>query len=247
MWSNLLRFRGAFAIVALAVLSLTLAFDGTLAFYIHPRYNIFTISMGIIAVGLAVVASVFYRGEDHPPTGKHQHRQSTRTIEKFSALLVTGFVVLAILLPPTTLSSFTATNRAFNEGALNTDMQAPTDLSREAFALLTVRDWASLISQNQDPAFYRGKTVNAVGTVSASDERDVFLLTRFVVTCCAVDAQPVSISVFLPGWQEDFAVDDWVLVGGGFQSAGLLGLSEGLAVVPTEIGKTEVPREPYLF
>jgi hypothetical protein len=26
-----------------------------------------------------------------------------------------------------------------------------------------------------------------------------------------------------------------------------LGLSEGLAVVPTEIGKTEVPREPYLF
>jgi uncharacterized repeat protein (TIGR03943 family) len=247
VWSNLLRFRGAFAIVALAVLSLTLAFDGTLAFYIHPRYNVFTITMGIIAVGLAIVASIFYRAEDHPLTGTHRHSDSTRTIEKLSALLVTGFVALAILLPSTTLSSFTAANRAFNEGAINPDMQAPTDLSREAFALLTVRDWASLISQNQDPAFYRGKTVNAVGTVSMTDERDVFLLTRFVVTCCAVDAQPVSIPVFLPGWQEDFAVDDWVLVGGGFQSAGLVGLTEGLVVVPTEIGKTEVPREPYLF
>lgn len=247
MWSNLLRFRGAFAIVALAVLSLTLAFDGTLAFYIHPRYNLLTITMGIIVVGLALVASVFYRAEDPPTTGKHRHRQSTRTIEKLSALLVVGFVALAILLPPTTLSSFTAANRAFNEGAITAEMPAPTDLSREAFALLTVRDWASLISQNQDPAFYRGKTVNATGIISVTDERDVFLLTRFVVTCCAVDAQPVSIPVILPGWQEDFAADDWVLVGGGFQSAGRLGLSEGLVVVPTEISATEVPREPYLY
>jgi uncharacterized repeat protein (TIGR03943 family) len=118
----------------------------------------------------------------------------------------------------------------------------------ELFASLTVRDWAGLLMQNQSPSFYRGKPVETIGLVTPSElSNDVFHLTRFVVTCCAVDAQPVSIPVFLPGWQQTFPVDSWVRVRGGFSPAPAGVSGPPLVVIPIEIEIEEVPREPYLF
>jgi uncharacterized repeat protein (TIGR03943 family) len=111
-----------------------------------------------------------------------------------------------------------------------------------------VRDWAGLLLQNQSPSFYRGKPVNTMGLVTPNDASpDVFNLTRFVVTCCAVDAQPVSVPVYLPGWQQEFPVDSWIRIEGGFSPApaGVSGV--GLVLIPLEISNEEVPREPYLF
>jgi len=68
-----------------------------------------------------------------------------------------------------------------------------------------------------------------------------------VVTCCAVDAQPVSIPVYYPGWSDEFAVDSWVTVNGGFQVLPQIAEPGNLAVVPGDIVEEEVPREPYLF
>ena len=75
----------------------------------------------------------------------------------------------------------------------------------------------------------------------------MFFLTRFVVTCCAVDAQPVSIPVYYPGWSDEFAFDSWVTVNGGFQVLPQIAEPGNLAVVPGDIVEEEVPREPYLF
>ena len=248
MLAKVLAWRGVIAITVLAVVSLWLAAEGMLGFYIHPRYNIFTISMAVIAVvlvAIAVTAKAEPHHHDHEPTRPRR----ARGIEGASLTAVTALVLGALILPPATLSSATAENRSSNEvDALGGANIPEGDVGAEIFATLTVRDWASLLSQNQNPSFYRGKPVSTVGIVTVSESSDdVFLLTRFVVTCCAVDAQPVSIPVYLPGWQQDLAVDSWVRIEGGFQPSPSGATQAPVILVPVEITPEEVPREPYLF
>jgi putative membrane protein len=248
VWPKFLAWRGVIAIAVLAVVSLWLGFEGRLGFYIHPRYNLFTIGMAIIAVVLLAIA-VATRDDSHDHDHPGPRRRPTKPLE-MASLGITALLVAAVLiLPPATLSSATADNRSSNEvDALGGAVVLDGELSMEIFETLTVRDWASLFSQNQNPSFYRGKPVNAIGIVNASaTSDDVFLLTRFVVTCCAVDAQPVSIPVYLPGWQQDIALNSWVRVRGGFQPSPS-GVTEApVVIVPLELDPQEVPREPYLF
>jgi putative membrane protein len=253
VWSKFLEWRGVLAIAVFAVTSLWLAFDGRLGFYIHPRYNLFTIAMATIAVVLIVIASVTVSKHDHDHDHDHDHPRRGRRRWKpldLASLAVTVLVAGAfILLPPATLSSATAENRSTNEvDLLSSGPDVSEGMSNEVFATLTVRDWASLIVQNQNASFYRGKPVNALGIVTPVEgSDDVFNLTRFVVTCCAVDAQPVSIPVFLPDWRNSIAADSWVRIEGGFQPAPTGVIGSPVAVVPVSITNEEVPREPYLF
>lgn len=50
MWRSVQRWRGLVIIGAMAAVTLWLAASGQLALYIHPRYNLFTVLMAIIAV-----------------------------------------------------------------------------------------------------------------------------------------------------------------------------------------------------
>ena len=251
MWSKFLEWRGVLAIAVFALASLWLAFDGRLGFYIHPRYNLFTIAMAAIAVALVIIAAATITKHDHDHDHEHPRRGRRRVkpldlVSLVVTVLVAGAV---ILLPPATLSSATAENRSTNEvDLLSSGPDVSEGMSNEVFATLTVRDWASLIVQNQNASFYRGKPVNAIGIVTPVEgSDDVFTLTRFVVTCCAVDAQPVSIPVFLPDWRSSIPADSWVRIEGGFQPAPAGVMGSPVVVVPVSITDEEVPREPYLF
>lgn len=255
MWRRFLEWRGVIAIAVLAVVSLWLGAEGRLGFYIHPRYNLFTIAMAAIAIVLLVIAVATKRADDHDHD--HSHSEGRRgprqrrlaRAETVSLGFVVAVVAAVLVLPPATLSSATADNRSSNAvEALGTPEGLDGEGGLEIYETLTVRDWASLLSQNQNPSYYRGKPVNTVGIVTASEgSPDVFLLTRFVVTCCAVDAQPVSIPVYMPGWQDEVSVDSWVRIEGGFQPSPSGVSGSPVVIVPLSITDEEVPDEPYLF
>lgn len=255
MWRRFLEWRGVIAIAVLAVVSLWLGAEGRLGFYIHPRYNLFTIAMAAIAIVLLVIAVATKRADDHDHD--HSHSEGRRgprqrrlaRAETVSLGFVVAVVAAVLVLPPATLSSATADNRSSNAvEALGTPEGLDGEGGLEIYETLTVRDWASLLSQNQNPSYYRGKPVNTVGIVTASEgSPDVFLLTRFVVTCCAVDAQPVSIPVYMPGWQDEVSVDSWVRIEGGFQPSPSGVSGSPVVIVPLSITDEEVPNEPYLF
>jgi len=249
VWAKFLEWRGVLAIAVFALVSLWLAYDGRLGFYIHPRYNLFTIAMAGIAVLLLCIAVVTAKKHDHDHDHPRRGRRRVRLIEVLSLGMTLAIVTAVVLLPPATLSSATAENRSTNEvDLLASGPDLTAGMSNEVFATLTVRDWASLIVQNQNASFYRGKPVNAIGIVTPlSDNADVFQLTRFVVTCCAVDAQPVSIPIYLPDWRNSVSADSWVRIEGGFQPAPAGVSGSPVVVVPVSISEEEVPREPYLF
>ena len=110
-------------------------------------------------------------------------------------------------------------------------------------------DWSSLLRQTSDTAFYAGKTVDVVGFITADqdDPQNVFWVSRFIVTCCAVDAQPVGIPVYAPDWADSYELDGWVRVTGEFASNPSRDSSQAIALLPEAVDKVETPDEPYLF
>jgi len=240
---RLQRWRGVALVAAVAAVTVWLAASGQLVLYIHPRYIVFTVAMAVAALLLAVAAAIVVPRDDAP-------ERPTRigvVALGVSALFVLGVVAL----PPATLSAETAAQRDIAGGIAGTPAQSVDDAagaSAETFSNFTVVDWASLLRQTADPAFYDGKPVDVVGfVVPDPDAPDLFYVSRFVVTCCAVDAQPTGVPVYLPGWQDRFETDAWVQVTGEFASNPSPASAHPLAVAPQDVVTVEQPDEPYLF
>ncbi|HEV7949157.1 MAG TPA: TIGR03943 family protein, partial [Glaciihabitans sp.] len=121
--------------------------------------------------------------------------------------------------------------------------------SEGAFATFTVLDWASLLRQTSDTAFYADKPVDVTGfiTEDADDPDNVFYVSRFVITCCAVDAQPVGVPVYMPGWRDEMALDDWVQLTGQFVANPSTSSAQQIALAPESVTPVGEPSEPYLF
>jgi putative membrane protein len=236
-------------LVGLAVVAtIVLAATNQLVLYIHPRYIVFTVVMVAIALVLVVASIITSRPDDEgaPPSRLSQALG-------VAALGVAAVLAVAmVVLPPATLSAATADQRDINSsaiGASDTDLAEAASAPTAAFEAFTVLDWASLLRQTSDLAFYDGKPVNVVGfiTADADDPENVFYVSRFFVTCCAVDAQPAGVPVYYPGWSSTFDVDDWVQVTGEFVANPSSASTQPLAIDPTQVSPTEQPSEPYLF
>jgi putative membrane protein len=267
---NLQYWRGVVLIGAISGLTLVFWFSGQLSFFIHPRYNLFTVVMTSIAVVLSLLALVVSSKVRRPSIGHtsgdghaHEHdyddndgvdvpsNRLGRVTAVSAAVVSAAALVALVILPPATLSTVTVENRAINQAALG-DIQgvfASAQSGEEAtFLAFTVREWAGILRQTQDPAFFQGKPVDVVGFVVADrDNPGTFFVTRFVVSCCAVDAQPVGVPVFEPGFEQQFAPESWVRIVGEFVISPDPASSHPLVLRPFEIIPTEQPRDPYLF
>ena len=231
------------------VATLWLAATNQLILYIHPRYVVFTVIMAVIAL-VFVCASAFLRephDHDTPPT-RRQNVLSAAALG-LSAVIALGLVVV----PPATLSSATLEQRAINDSGLSDtqgqSVAAVGSTTDAAFAKFTVLDWSSLLRQTSELSFFSGKPVDVVGFVSADpdDPDDVFYVTRFVVTCCAVDAQPVGVPVYQPGWSSTLETDEWVRVQGPFASNPSARSRQPLAVMPQGVQQVDQPADPYVY
>ncbi len=241
------RWQGVLLSLVVVVVTLWLGMSGQLGLYIHPRYYVFTSVMAII--GLVFVSASFARRRSFEIG--HTGRVET-TLTGVGVVLLLAMGVAMVVIPPSTLTSATATQREVNSGGLGSDddaEQAAALIGAGDFEQLSVREWASLLAQSSDPAFYADKTAQVTGFVTpdARDPDNVFYVARFVVTCCAVDAQPIGVPVYLPGWQAQYDVDEWVQVTGRFELSVSAAASDPLAITAVEIIPVDQPNDPYVY
>ena len=253
------RWQGIALCVAALVSTVWLAVTNQLILYIHPRYIVFTVIMA--ALGLVLVVASFRRSpapdHDHDLDHDADHDQPSprgfhRAITVVGTVLTLIVAVALVVVPPTTLTTATAEQRVINStqvGAGTRTVDSAASAPVGAFARFTVLDWSSLLRQTTDASFYRDKAANVVGfiTKDRDDPQNVFYVSRFVITCCAVDAQPVGVPVYLPNWRDRFAADQWVKVSGSFETNPSTKSQQSIALVPTVTTKVDQPSEPYLY
>ena len=242
--------RGPLFIGVTVAVVLWLWWSGNLSLYIHPRYHVFTAVMAVIAVVALVLFAaigVARAKTDHD----HDHEQKATAAEWVSTAIAAVALIALVALPPATLTTQTVDNRSINQSGLG-DASAVFDEATvgqsDTFASFTVREWAAILSQTSDPSFYAGKPVDVIGFVSEDPEdSEQFFLTRFVVSCCSVDAQPVGVPVRLPGWRELYAEEQWLSISGQFVLNPSGESTEPIVLSPANVEPTERPNEPYLF
>lgn len=235
-----------FAILLFNVYTLSLYFSGELTLYIHPRYVLFTVTLNVlslVACGAGFVLTAWRMGDG--VVGRVPWRPS------LTVLLAGLVLVAAYALPARTLSSETADQRSANFNSFQTGASGGAADTLALFAAdtsrLTVADWVMAFNLRATPDSYVGKEVDVVGFVFHPEDApdDVFYVSRFSVTCCAVDARPLGLPVYRPGWQEEFQEDSWVRVAGGFSTTEEE-ISEPVIVIPESIEATEQPENPYV-
>jgi putative membrane protein len=237
-----------FAILLFNIYTLVLYFDEQLTLYIHPRYILFTVFFNVVSLVACSIGFVLtaWRLESGTVADRVHWRPP------FTAL-VAGLVLLAAYsLPARTLSSDTAQQRSgnFNEAQVQpSDSNAANTLALFEVDTrgLDISDWASAFNMKASASFYEGKKVDVLGFVFHPEgtPKDVFYVSRFRITCCSVDAQPLGVPVYSPGWQEEFEEDAWVHVTGTFTETDQ-DIAEPAIVEPESIERTEQPDDPYV-
>ena len=252
------RWQGVLLALIGIVATAWLAATDRLGLYIHPRYFWFTVIMAAIGAVL-VVAAFAVAPLPEPREEEHEHDEHVHAEEPSStragaigaalaATIIVGAAFALLVLPPATLTSATAAQRSINSSGATLDQDAPALVGGDT-SQFTVKDWALLLRQSPDASTFADKTVDVTGFVTASpdDPDNVFYVARFVVTCCAVDAQPVGVPVYLPGWAERFSPDQWVTASGPIVPNPGSPSTDGLLLAPDEISVTDQPDQPYVY
>ncbi|HEX4442341.1 MAG TPA: TIGR03943 family protein [Galbitalea sp.] len=249
VWLAIIRWRGVSLIGVAIVVTLWLGLTGQLILYINPRYIAFTVIMALIALGLlgaSFVVRAAHSHDDDPPS------RAGKVTTVLGGVLTLLLAVGMLIVPPATLSSATAIQRDVSSTTVGTNTQtlaSTASASRATYARFTVVDWSSLLRQTSDPSFYIGKPARVLGfiTPDSDDPTNLFYLTRFVITCCAVDAQPVAVPVYLKDWRSKFAANAWLQVTGGFTTNPSSKSTARVALVPTRVTAVAKPSQPYLY
>jgi uncharacterized repeat protein (TIGR03943 family) len=110
-----------------------------------------------------------------------------------------------------------------------------------------ILDWLIEFRTTSDPASFTGQEARLIGFVYRDDRFDgeTFMVSRFVLSCCAADAAPLGLLV---RWPESsaLAADQWVEVSGRFEPGQFDG--EPMPILIAEkITATTVPDQPYLY
>lgn len=159
------------------------------------------------------------------------------------------FIAIGVMVftAPKSLSSITAFQR---ESDFNSVTLQGSRSPIQAFSNTENYDlgeWISSIMYNPDISSYEGKSVSVRGFIFPRDGfgEDIFMASRFVVTCCAVDARPVGLPVKFE-WKDKFKIDEWVRATGKFEVQNING-QDVLVIVAENVEKVDVPSNPYIY
>jgi len=244
MSHRLFRLLQAFILFALFLFLLDKLLSGKLSMYINIRYAPLTV-FGIIV--LAIMALALFRepkaDHDHQDSNhEHEHKTSTRAL-----IILFVPLLIAFLIPSHPLDASAATTRGMNVSAPLIGSSTQTRQFEATADTRNILDWIRIFNSGTDPTPYLGQTAKVTGFVYHDPRLPVnqFIVSRFVITCCAADASAIGMIVT---WDESGGLKDnrWVEVKGPVQSTQLGGqpipLIQAVLVQPLE-----QPQEPYLY
>jgi putative membrane protein len=243
------------AFAAWGILLLKYWGTGQISLLIHPNYFVLALVTGILLIAIAILKAYFLSFRPTPTVSSEQHL--TLFPPRFSTTLLLAVAVLGLTIPPMVLSSDTAMKRGLSETLPVTRAQPASFRAQVRPEERSLIEWVRTLNAYPEPDAYVGQKANVKGFVVYSETlpENYLLVTRFVLTCCAVDAYPVAIPVKLAGDRSEYPVDTWIQVQGQMISETLNVRQEQtsdteerkLVIKATEIETIPTPRNPYEY
>jgi uncharacterized repeat protein (TIGR03943 family) len=242
-WQRLLAWLDCFSLGAWGVLLLLYWRRGDLNLLINVAYHGLTVFAAIVLLGLAVGRGIeLWRSPTPVESGDHLALLPRR----LSAVLLLGVAVLGFLLPPRLFASDLARQRSLNELTALERGQIQSFRPSRPPEERTLTDWVRTLNVYPEPDAYTGQPVRVEGFVLLPPDlpKDTFLLSRFVLTCCAADAYPIGVPVLPPPGSPRHRPDTWLRVEGQMQTVTLAGQRQ-VAIAARKIEPIPAPRNPY--
>lgn len=222
--------------------------NGKLNLLIHRNYAWLAIAGGISLLVISSLKAVMLlqqsRHRNSPPVQNVQHL--TLFPPGWSSMLLLVTAVLGFLITPRAFASQTAIQRGVTDAVTMTRAQPQAFRGSIRPEERTITDWIRTLNVYPEPDAYTGQKVKVQGFVIHAPElpEQYFLVSRFVITCCAADVYPVGLPVKLKESRKDYKPDTWVEVQGQMITEELAGRRQ-LTIQPTLIKQIPEPKNPY--
>lgn len=224
-----------------------LVYSGYLNLFVHPRYFLFTQAFVYTAFVFSLTGLVYTlissKGQDY----KHLLSSFNWRYYSFAILPMLLVSIFGFIHEFNPLTSATLSQRVaevnFIQGSSDLDV---FELFKRPSEDLGLQEWVFLIQSQPDLESFVGDKVILEGFIYADEAmlEDRFLLSKFVISCCTVDARPLGLEVEAEDWDRDYGLDQWVRVEGVYRYDDE---SEELYIDPINIEKIDIPDDPYIY
>jgi putative membrane protein len=242
------------ALLAWGSLLLKYAVTGQYKLLIHPNYYGLVLASSIILIALGIIKIKLILTGTYQKTSEHL----ALFPPGFSSSLLICVAIAGLLIPPKILTSQSAMKTGVRDIPL-------TRSQPEAFGTTTkpeersLIEWIRTINAYPEPDAYKGQLAKVSGFVLHLKELpdNYLMLSRFVITCCAVDAYPIGIPVKLETSRKTYPPDTWLEIQGEM-SAETLPVKErvdskilmdkrSVVLVAKSIESIPTPTDPYSY
>ena len=248
-YTQFLPWFDVFALLNWGLLMVKYRLTGQLQLLIHPNYFALVFGSGILLILLSGVRmwqllKQLRRGSRKEPDVRH--------ITLFPPGVATGLLAITaiagLLISPKILASDTALQRGITESLPFTRTQVQSFATQIRPEERSLMDWIRTLNAYPEPDAYTDLPANVTGFVVHLDDLpdNYLLISRFVITCCAVDAYPVGLPVKLPSTREQFPPDSWLEIQGIMETEELNG-ERRLVINATNAKEIPTPANPYEF
>ena len=243
------------AMLTWATLMLKYSITGQYKLLIHPNYFLLVFVSSICLLLLGIFRSLLLINSPKIPTDKSEH--ITLFPPGFGSVLLLIIAIAGWLIPPSVLTSTTALQRGVTNSLPATHSQPQAFTTSTKPEERSLIDWVRTLNAYPEPDAYQGQPVNITGFVVDLPELpdNYLLLSRFIITCCAVDASPIGIPIQLDNIQEKYEPDTWLEVRGKMTTA-TVGIRDRtdqirekrqLVVEATSMKQIPTPADPYAY
>ena len=181
--------------------------------------------------------------EGRSTTGADHGRHPVAVVATVTGgVVASGVVLLALVLPPASLSAELAMSRDVGATPLFGGADTIQLASTGDTGSFGVGEWATAFATATNPDAFDGDTVELTGFVTPGAEGvdGEFDLTRLVITHCVIDAQPASLPITTTDVPD---TGQWVTITGTVRST-----SDGRLVIDaTTVEEIPEPEDPYEY
>ncbi|WP_055075338.1 TIGR03943 family putative permease subunit [Pseudanabaena sp. 'Roaring Creek'] len=245
-WQKFVPWLESCAIAAWGIVLLKLWLAGQLYLLVHPNYIPLTVTAGLAltVVGVAEAWRVAKRRRYIGTIATQQHVTLIKPSLSSSLLLIVAIGALCV--NPRPFTSEKAIHRGVIENIADARTIPKSFRASNRPEDRTLVEWVRTISTYPEPDAYKGQKVKITGFVVHAPDRpdNIFLLTRFVITCCAADVYPVSLPIKTTESRSNYLPDHWLQIEGQADVETTDGKRQ-FVVVASNITPIPEPKNPY--